>query len=166
MPGIPEPVVGSDPLTWLIAGSLSVLVVVLFAYTASRWDGSAVAVAVVGAAGYGLATVGLWAGVRLAFYHFVLDPVAEPMQFAWLLVFAGGTIAIYAAIPFFLFARFGYVVPMIGFTAISTLLFFLFLRVGGETDPLALFGLGFAPFFIGTLLVLAVLEAVVRSLLG
>ncbi|SDR16160.1 hypothetical protein [Natronobacterium texcoconense] len=166
MPGIPEPVLGSEPLTWIVAATLSVLVVSLFAYAASRWEFSAVVLIVAGAAGYGLFAAGLWASVRLAFHHLALDPVAEPVTFAWLLVVAGGLLAVQAAIPFFLFARFGYVVPMIGFTAISTLLLFVFLRVGGETDPLALFGFGFAPFFVGSLLVLAVLEAVLRYLLG
>lgn len=162
MPGSPEPVVGNDPLTGVIAALLSVLVIAIFAYVASRWDVPPVVLTGVGAAGYGIFAAGLWAGVRIAFYHFALNPTAEPLQFAWLIIVAGGLLAVQAAIPFFLYARFNFLAPMVAFAAISTFLLFTFLRVGGETDPLALFGLGFAPFFIGILTVVAALEAGAR----
>lgn len=162
MPGTPDPVLGSEALTWGIAFLLSALIVGGFVYVASRWTNSTVVLTALGAGVYGLFAVGLWAGVRLVFHQFALSPVTEPLQFAWLIVVAGGVIAVYAVIPFYLFARFTFVAPMIGFTAISTFLLFLFLRVGGESDPLGLFGVGFAPVFFGVLIVLGFLEAGVR----
>ncbi|GAB6878211.1 hypothetical protein JCM17823_04850 [Halorubrum gandharaense] len=162
MPGTPDPVLGSDPVTLAVAAILSVLVVSLFAYLVSRSELSAVLLAGVGSAGYGLFTIGVWASVRWGFEHITLDPMADPWPFIMVIVIAGGLLALQAAIPFYLFARFSLVAPMFGFTGISTLLLFVFLRVGGETDPLALFGFGFAPVFIGSLLGLAALETGVR----
>ncbi|MFP8955014.1 hypothetical protein ACLI4Z_18960 [Natrialbaceae archaeon A-arb3/5] len=165
MPGTPDPVVGSDPVTGIIAASLSVFVIAIFVYIASERDVPAVVLTPIAAMSYGLFAAGLWAGVRVLFHHFALDPLGEPTQFAWLLLVAGGLLAMQAAIPFFLFARFGFVVPVAGFAVISTFLLFTFLRVGGESDPLALFGVGFAPVFIGGVLALALLEAGVRYVL-
>lgn len=166
MPGIPEPILGSDPLTGIIAALLSVLIIGIFVYTSVKLEISAVMLSGVGAVSYGVFAAGVWAGVRLLFHHFALNPTIEPLQFAWLIIIAGGLLAAQAAIPFFLFARFNFILPLVGFAAISTLLLFVFLRVGGETDPLALFGFGFAPFFIGSLLALAALEAGVRYILA
>lgn len=98
MPGTPDPVIGSDPLTGVIAALLSVFVVGIFVYASARWDTSAVILAGVGAAGYGIFAAGLWASVRLVFYHFALDPTAEPLQFAWLMGIAGGLLAVQAVI--------------------------------------------------------------------
>ncbi len=162
MPGTPDPVLGSDPLTLVVAGALSILVVGSFASLVSRSEMSAILLAGIGAAGYGLFATGVWASVRRGFGHITLDPMAEPLAFASLILLAGGLLGVQAAIPFFLYARSGFLAPMVGFVAISTLLLFVFLRVGGETDPLALFGFGFAPFFLGGLLALAALEAGVR----
>lgn len=99
MPGTPDPIFGSDPLTGVIAATLSVLVVGNFAYAASRAELSMVGLTGVGAAGYGLFAIGLWAGVRVVFYH--LDPMIEPFQFILLILLAGGLLAVQAAIPFF-----------------------------------------------------------------
>ena len=162
MPGTPESVVGSDPATGIVAVVLAGLVLAGFLYAASRWDGSAAALAGVGAIGYGLFAAGVWAGVRLAFHHLTVDPTTEPVQFAWLLILAGSLLAVQAAIPFFLYARFRFVLPMVGFAGISAFLFLVFLYVGGESDPLPLFGVGFAPLFLGSLLALGALEAGVR----
>ena len=163
MPGTPDPVLGSDPLTLIVAGALSALIVGSFAYVASRSEFSTVVLTGGGAAGYGLFAIGLWASVRVMFYH--LDPMIDPFQFILLILLAGGLLAVQAAIPFFLYARSGFLAPMVGFATISIFLLFVFLRVGGETDPLALFGFGFAPLFIGSLLALAALEAGVRHLI-
>lgn len=105
-------------------------------------------------------TIRVWASVRWGFEHITLDPMADPWTFLWLIGIAGGLLAVQAAIPFYRYARFTLVVPMIGFAGIST----LFLRVGGETDPFALFGFGFVPVFIGSLLALAALEIGVRRI--
>jgi len=164
MPGTPDPVLGSDPLTLAIAAILSVLVVSLFVYLVSRSEISAGLLAGIGAAGYGLFMIGVWASVRWGFEHITLDPMADPWTFLWLVSIASGLLAVQAAIPFYLYARFTLVVPMIGFTGVSTLLLFVFLRVGGETDPLALFGFGFAPVFIGGILSLAAIETGVRRI--
>lgn len=42
MPGTPDPVLGSDPLTLIVAGALSALIVGSFAYAASKSEFSTV----------------------------------------------------------------------------------------------------------------------------
>lgn len=59
MPGTPDPVLGSDPLTIVVAGTLSILVVGSFASFVSRSKLSAVLLADIGGAGYGWFATGV-----------------------------------------------------------------------------------------------------------
>ncbi|WP_134670512.1 hypothetical protein [Halorussus marinus] len=160
MPGTPDPALGSEALTVAIAcGAGAFAAAMPFAVRErlpAPW-----AFAVGGGLAYAAVSLGVWAGAR-----FVTDLFPTATARVWLLV--GGATAVvlvgHAAIPYYAYARWGLVAPLAGLFGATALVWYLFLRVGGESDPLAIY-----PFFgaavVAGLCVLALVEAGVRRLI-
>lgn len=161
MPGTPHPVLGSDGTTLLLSFLLAFITI--FAPVATiRQSSRSDRVAVVGSIGYALAAIVAWFGVRRVFYHHVVDPGVDPTLFALIVGIGVLTLTVQSALPLLLYARRRYLTPLLGLFAVTVLIYYAFLRVGGESDPLGLYAFAFGPLIIAALGVLAAIEAAVR----
>lgn len=165
MPGTPDPVIGSDAVTIVLAASLA-LVTVLWPLRAFPRSAVTTRLVPIGSVAYAAVAILLWFGVRAAFYHHVIDPAADPVGFSLIVTVAVIVFALQAAIPLYLYASRGLVVPLVVLAAVTTVLFFTFLRVGGESDPIGLYAFAFGPLVIGILLVGGAFELGVRRALS
>lgn len=162
MPGSPDPVLGSEPLTVAAAALLAAVVVGVAVLSRDRLPNPPL-VAVAGGLAYGIGCVTLWAGVRAATGAFASSIVENPGVLAVLVVVGTLAIALQAAIPVYLYVSRGIVAPMVALFLATTLVAYLFLRVRGESDPLGLYVL-FSPAVISAVSVLGGLELGVRYL--
>lgn len=162
MPGTPDPVLGSDALTFAIACATSALVASLPYVLRDRLPTPS-RFALGGGIGYALLCLGAWAGAR-----FATDAFANATPRLWALVVSVGVVVLgaHAAVPYYIFARWKVVAPLAGLFAATTLVLDVFLRVRGESDPLALYVLFFGPIVVVGLCVLGSLEIGVRRLVA
>lgn len=161
MPGSPDPVLGSDALTVVVAAVVAAGVVALpLLRSGARRDPRTDAVG--GGVAYACLCIGTWAGVRFLTDSFVSSLFERPLHLAGLLAFAALVFALQAAIPLFLYARYGLASPLAALFGLTTLVLFVFLRVRGESDPLALYVLFFGPLLVGGLVAVALVELGVR----
>ncbi|WP_058365375.1 hypothetical protein [Haloparvum sedimenti] len=165
MPGTPDPVLGSDAVTLVVAVLLAVATTAAMAWRASRTSRPLRTATLLGV-GHGAILVGGWALVRIVAYRFWTAPSAAPWEF--LLVVGGGllVLTLQAAVPFGWLTARGVVSPTVGLAAATALVWFLVLRVGGESDPLGLYALAFGPLVVAALLGLGAAEWAVRRALG
>jgi hypothetical protein len=165
MPGTPDPVLGSDALTFGIAAALAALVTVLPDVVRDRIR-SPRRLAVGGGFAYAVLCIAAWAGARFVADAFIASMVADPVTLAgWII---GGTVvlAVQAGVPCYLYGQWRFVAPLAALCGATLLVLYAFLRVRGESDPLALYALFFGPMVIAATPVLGVAEAGVRRLVA
>lgn len=162
MPGTPDPVLGSDALTFAVACATGALVASLPYVIRDRLPTSS-RFAIGGGLGYAALCLGAWAGARFATSTF-----ANATPRLWTLVVAVGALVLgaHAAIPYYLYARWHVVAPLAGLFAVTTLVVDVFLHVRGESDPLGLYALFFGPIVVVGLCVLGSLEIGARRLVA
>lgn len=165
MPGTPDPVLGSDALTFAVACAAAALVASVPFALRDRLPVST-RLAIGGGLGYGAFCLGTWAGARYYADAFVTSLFDRPEFLVGLLLVSVVVLGAHAAIPYYLYARWYLVAPLVGLFAITTLLVDVFLRVRGESDPLGLYVLFFGPVVVVGLCVLGSLEVGVRRLLA
>jgi len=161
MPGSPDPVLGSELLTRLVAVTAATLVVVV---AAGPTSGESRRLAAVVGAGYATICVGCWAGARLLADAFASGMTDAPLSAAGYVLLAAGLLAVQAAVPVYAYRRYGAVVPLLALTAVTYFVVDTFLRVRGETDPLGLYALIFGPLVLVGLGVLVAAELAARWL--
>ncbi|QLG29763.1 hypothetical protein HUG10_19355 (plasmid) [Halorarum halophilum] len=165
MPGTPDPVLGSEAVTFAVACAGAAFVTALPPALRTRLPTARRLALVVGAVST-LLGLGAWAGARLVADAFEPSLFEDPLAFVGLLAVAALALAAQGALPAYLSARWRLYTPLAGLFALTTVPLFAFLRVRGESDPLALWALFFAPLGIVAVLLLALGEVGVRRFLG
>ncbi|GAB3420081.1 hypothetical protein GCM10027435_22310 [Haloparvum alkalitolerans] len=167
MPGTPDPVLGSDAATLVASVLLAVATTAAAAWRASGTQRASrpLRTATLLGVAHGAVLVGGWALVRTVAGRFWTAPTAAPGEF--LLVVVGGllVVTLQAAVSLGWLAARGVVSPTVGLAAATALVWFLILRVGGESDPLGLYALAFGPVVVAALLGLGAAEWAVRRAL-
>ncbi|SFR96439.1 hypothetical protein SAMN05216559_1597 [Halomicrobium zhouii] len=159
MQGLPDPLFGSIPANWGIAVAVALVLVALpLRYRRSDTPLRIAAASGVLAAGVGLA---LWAVPRLwlgTFRQFSFPDL--PVAIA---VYGIGTLllAVQVAGPVYGYLEYGLVSPLAVALTSTTLSTFLHFQLGGETESFALYAV-FAPWVLGTIVGLALLESGAR----
>ena len=162
MPGSPDPVLGSDPLTIAVAAFVAGAFAVLPAVFRNRF-GEPRGLALAGGLAYAVVCLSAWAGARFVTDAFAAGMTADPATFgAWLLVGAL-VLGAQAAVPYYCFARWRLVAPLAGLFVVTVLVLPPFLSVRGESDPLALYALIFGPILVGLTGLVALAEYAVRK---
>lgn len=159
MPGTPDPVLGSDALTLLVA---VVAAVAVTAVPFVRDVPADLRLLSLGGLGYATAFLAVWAGARYLTGTFTSSFLEHPLNLAAFLALAGLVLAAQFVVPYYLHARWDMVAPLAGLFVATTVVAYAFLRVNGETDPIGLYALFFGPALIAVTGVLAVLEEGVR----
>lgn len=146
---------------WLVAGTVGAL----FAGGPLLVAGvDPVPLGVAAGVGYALVCLALWGGARVATRWSVSETLAvvsgtRPGLVAVAVLFVQG------GLPVYLYARWGLVAPLGGLFVLTAVLLATFLSVGGESDPLSLYGALFGAIAVGILCALAALEVGVVRLL-
>lgn len=159
MPGTPEPILGSDGLTLLVAMTGGVLLAALPWLWRRRGDLPAVRrVAIAGAIATSVLGLSIWAAARITTGGGI--PVGSGSAGATVAVIGFGALVLglLGALPWYFFARWGLRSPLLGLAAASTIVLDAFLRVGGETDPIGLFTLLYGPILIVAIVLLGGIE--------
>ncbi|WP_128475771.1 hypothetical protein [Halorussus pelagicus] len=161
MPGTPDPVLGSDALTFAVACAVGALVAAA-PYGFRELLPRSRVVAVGGGLAYAVVCLGAWVGARLATDAFVAGMTADPLTaLGWVL--AGAIIlGAQAAIPYYGYARWRLVVPLAALFAVTALILPPFLSVRGESDPLSLYVILFGPLSVAATALVGVTELAVR----
>jgi len=157
MPGTPDPVLGSDALTLAVACAAGALAASVPVARRERLPAPR-AFALAGGFAYAAVSLGVWAGARFATDSFAIAP---PDVWAGVVAIGAAVLAAHAAVPYYAYARWRLVAPLAGLFGATVLILSLFLRVGGESDPLAIY-LFFGVAVVAGLCLLAVVEAGVR----
>ncbi|MDS0292920.1 hypothetical protein [Halogeometricum luteum] len=165
MAGTPDPVLGSDALTAAVSLLAAAAAVALAARSREAASSRTRALALGGGVGYAVVAVGLWFVVRLVTGQFA-QYSASATQWAGVVLLSTPAVALHAGLALYLHARWEYLSPLVVLFAVTALLAWLFLRVGGETDSLGLYAILFGPAVPLVLLVLAAAEYGVRALVG
>lgn len=163
MPGNPEPVLGSEVLTLGVAFAGAVLLVSLL-YTFLEKLPAPIPFALGGGLSYAVICLGIWAGVRYvgdAFANF-----GSRASFAGWVLLGALVLGAQAAVALYLYAQQNLLTPLAGLVVLTTVVIFLFLRIGGETDPLALYALFIGPLMIGLLCVIALGEFGIKYMMA
>ena len=160
MPGTPDPVLGSDALTLAVAalGGVAVVGLLVLFERGDSLLGSHGGVLAAGT-GYGIGFTLLWAGVLVAFRPHLL-----PDSGYWLVALAPVVVGLQAAIPLYGYARWRLVLPIVALGPLTALVFWLVLRVGGESDGYLLYVFLGSAYALPGLLVLTGIELGVREL--
>ena len=160
MPGTPDPVLGSDALTLAVAllGAVAVVAVLVLldrhdSLLEPRWS------ALVAGVTYGVGFTLLWAGVLAVFRPHLL-----PDSGAWLVALAPVVVGLQAAVPVYGYVRWRLVLPMVALLPLTALVFWLTLRVGGESDGYLIYTVFSGVYTLPGLLVLAGIELGVKEL--
>ncbi len=161
MQGTPDPVLGSDLATLLVAAAAGTVVAILPLHSALRERDSR-RLALAGGAAYALLCLTAWAGVRFVADAFVESMVADPLTLVGFLALAAVVLGLQAAVPVYLHARYALLSPLVALFGLTTLVLYAFLRVRGESEPLVLYALFFGPVLIAGLLAVALAEVGVR----
>ncbi|WP_276301276.1 hypothetical protein [Halorussus lipolyticus] len=164
MPGTPDPVLGSDALTLAVACFVGALVATVpYGFRESLPRPALLAVG--GGAVYAVFCLAVWAGARLATVGFPPAAADRPATLAVVVVLNALVIGAQVAVPYYLYARFRFVAPLVGAFAATVAVLVLFLGVGGETDPIALYPLLFGPLLVAAICLLGLAEFGVRRFL-
>ncbi|MDS0298700.1 hypothetical protein NDI76_08090 [Halogeometricum sp. S1BR25-6] len=163
MPGTPNPVLGSDALTAAVSLLAAAVAVVLA--VRSRDAASPRVLALGGGVGYAVLAVGLWFVVRLVAGQFS-QYSASAAEWVGIVLLSAAVVALHAGLALYLHARWRYLTPLAALFAVTALLAWLFLRVGGETDPLVIYAILFGPAVPLFFLALAAAEYGVRVVVG
>ena len=132
MPGTPHHALGDPRLTAIATTVLAAVVVGSLASVESRFaDRNEYAAA--GGFAYAVVYIALWAAVPAIFWHFAVNPMAEPLLFAGIVGFGSLVLFAQGALPLSLYSRWGLRLPLIGLFALSWACGYLFFRVGGES---------------------------------
>jgi hypothetical protein len=132
VPGTPHHALGDPRLTAIATTVLAVVVVGSLVLVESRFvDRNEYAA--VGGFVYALIYVVLWALVPTMFWHFAVNPMADPFLFAGIVGF--GVLVLFAqgALPLYLYSRWGLRLPVVGLFVVSWMCGYLFFLVGGES---------------------------------
>ncbi|USZ67988.1 hypothetical protein NGM10_14790 [Halorussus salilacus] len=161
MPGTPDPVVGSDAATFAVACGVGALAASL-PYAFRGRLAAPRRVALGGGVASAALGLGAWAGARFATNSFAPSLLGSPEHFLGLLAWSALVLGAQAGLALYLFARWGLAVPLAELLAGTTLVLYAFLRVRGESDPLALYALFFGPLFVAGMLAASLAELGVR----
>lgn len=158
MPGSPDPVLGSVAVTVSVACVGGLLATASVVVLRDRFTARSLAVGsgVASAAG----CLAVWAGVRLV--TATLPNFATPSAAAGWLLLVTLALAVEAGVPAYLAARWPLYAPLAGVFALTATPLSLFCFVRGETDPLALYALFFAPLLLAGTAALTAVELGVR----
>ena len=162
MPGTGESALGSDGVAWGIGGLVGVTVVgvpSLFSGLPSH----ALNFAVRGGVAYAAFRLAVWFGTR-----FVTGAFANTTLKWWfgIVALAVVVLGLQTAVPYYLYARWGFIAPLGGLFAVASVTLSVLTHVRGEGDSLGLYSLLFGPMLLAVILGLVLLEAGVRYLLG
>ena len=151
---------GSDALTLAVAllGAVAVVAVLVLldrhdSLLEPRWS------ALVAGVTYGVGFTLLWAGVLAVFRPHLL-----PDSGAWLVALAPVVVGLQAAVPVYGYVRWRLVLPMVALLPLTALVFWLTLRVGGESDGYLLYTVFSGVYTLPGLLVPAGTELGVKEL--
>lgn len=159
MPGTPDPVLGSDGLTLLVAMSVGVVLGVLPWLWGRRGPLPPVRRLAI-AGGAATASLGLasWAGARIASPGDIILASMGAGDAAAVVGLTALVLGLLGALPWYCYGRWGLRSPLLGLVASTTLVIDAFLRVGGETDPIGLFSFLYGPIMIVAIALLAGIE--------
>ncbi|GAB3327148.1 hypothetical protein EI982_15615 [Haloplanus rallus] len=154
MAGTPHHALGDPLLTGAVATAVATVVTGV-ACRSRRADARAAALR--GGVAYGVGFLLLWAGVRLLFWRFAVDPRDSPL--VAVLIVGGATLAlaVQGGLPLFLHASRGLWTPVAWLFGASWVCAYTFLRVGGEAGAFFLLALWTLAVVPGALLGLAAL---------
>ena len=158
MPGTPDPVLGSDAFTWVVAGLVGAAVAATPYLVRDRLPAPG-RLAIGGGVAYAALCLAVWAGVRAVADAFLSAFLERPSLLVLWLALAGAVLALQAAVPLYLLARKGMVLLLVGLFVATTVTLALFLQVGGETDALVIYPLVFGPALVAATWVAALPEA-------
>lgn len=160
MPGSPDPVLGSMTLTIGVSIILAAVLVALPLLGRSQLVSRRLALG--GGLGYALVCLAAWAGARAVTDAFVSGLIEQPASLVVLVVVGAVVLGVQAAVPIYLYDRWGLVAPLAGLFGATSLILVTFLQVRGESDPLGLYVLVFGPMAIGLLVVVGLGEIAIR----
>jgi len=164
MPGTPDPVLGNWSLTYAVA-SIVGTVVAVGPYALRENLPAPAAFSLAGGLTYALFCLGVWAGARVATIGFPVAASDRPGLLAVVLGLNALVLGSQVAVPYYLYVRSRFVAPLVGAFAATVLVLTLFLSVGGETDPVALYPVLFGPISVIGIGLLVLAEFGVRRLL-
>jgi len=164
MQGTPDPVLGSELATLVVAVGAGVLIGIIPLVVDRRL--SPRRYAAVGGLAYAVGMTALWAVPRIGVEGLGCSLPADlatcgPLALVGVAVFAGQ-----AAVALYAYAEYGSVAPLGVTVLVTILLAYAFLRIRGESDPLALYALFFGPAAVGVTVIVGVGEAFVRRALA
>jgi len=161
VPGTPTPVLGSETATWVAAVGLTALAYAGPTLVSRAWPARDVAPEVLAAASgvaHALLVVAAWAGARVATGRFSQhSALAGVLLVATVLV-----LALQATVPTLAYRRYGAVLPLAVAVVVSGFVFAAVLRVGGESDPLVLYGVVLGWLVVAGILAVGVVEVALR----
>lgn len=161
MPGTPDPALGSTALTVAVAVLLTAVTVGAVVWSRDR--STATAVGVIGAVAVGAVT--LWVGVRVVAWSPPWVYLSPPGAAATAGLLGAVVVAAQTVVPAAALRR-GVVAPLAPLAAATGLLAFGLLRVGGESDPLAIYAVVVFPVVLAVELLFVVGEVGLRRLWG
>jgi len=164
MPGTPDPVLGSELATLVVAVGVGALVGVVPFVVARRL--SPRRYAAVGGLVYAVVLTALWAVPRAGVEGLGCSLPADLMTCGPLALVGVAVLAGQAAVGLYAYAEYGSVGPLAATALVTVLLLWVFLHIRGESDPMALYGLFFGPAAVGFTVLVGVGEALVRRALA
>lgn len=164
MPGSPDPVLGSVAVTWAVAISVAALIA-LTPVVLRRRNLDPFRLGICGAVASVLLCLGVWAGARVATDSFASSLFEHPGFLVGMVLTAAVILGAQVGIPYYLYARWGLLLPLVGAFALTALCLVAFLGVRGESEPLGLYTLFFGPMLVGGVCLVALLEASARHLI-
>ncbi|ELZ77381.1 hypothetical protein C455_13630 [Haloferax larsenii JCM 13917] len=162
MPGTPDPVLGSQVLTHIVASVTGLVVVAVVYATRRRLAHDWRPLALLGF-GYATVTLSVWTVARLATDALPSGIVDDPVAATGFLAFSFTVLAGFVVAAARLYASRGLLVPLVGLFGVTELVWWSFLHVRGETDALGMFAL-FGPVLVIVLFLAAGTEYAVRTL--
>jgi len=154
--GTPHHALGDPLLTGAVATAVAVVVTGVTVVGRSRWS-DARAAALRGGVAYGIGFLLLWAGIRLLFWRFAVDPRDSPLVAGLIVGSAALALAVQGGLPLYLHASRGLWTPVAWLFGASWVCAYTFLRVGGEAGAFFLLLLWTLAVVPGGLVGLAVL---------
>jgi hypothetical protein len=161
MPGTPDFVLGSAALTFAVACLVGgAVAVVPFALRDSFPAPAALSLA--GGVAYALLCLGAWVGARLVADAFVSGMTDDATALVGWLAAGAVVLGLQAGIPYYSYARWRLVGPLVALFAVTVVVVYAFLGVRGETDPLGLYVVLFGPLLVTATCLVGLAEAGVR----
>jgi len=160
MQGTPDPVLGSELATLVVALGVGALVGVAPLVVGRRL--SPRRYAGVGGALYATVLTALWVLPRIGVAGLGCSLPSDlgacgPLALVGFAVLGGQ-----AAVGLYAYAEYGSVGPLAATVLVTVLLTHVFLQIRGETDPMALYALFFGPTAVGVTVLVGIVEAFLR----